>query len=176
VTTTSTARQPDAERWLVGILFVVYLVLLVGVVVLKFPFHTDESSGARTLNLIPYAGSSTSTGTIRWSEIVDNILVFVPFGVYLSELRPNTRFLWRFLPIVAASIVFEAIQFAANIGRADITDVIDNSLGGLVGLALYALGVRAFRRRTGLVVAILGVVGTIIALLVWLRLSLHILR
>lgn len=43
------------------------------------------------------------------------------------------------------SFLFESIQFIFRIGAFDVTDLIDNSLGGLLGIWFYRLLTQAFR-------------------------------
>lgn len=157
-------------------LFAVYDVLLVGLVLFKFPFSYDDSGSGRHLNLIPLAGSFGSNGRLDLSEILENILVFVPLGVYLSALRPNWSFGWRILGIVATSVVFETMQFIFAIGRSDITDVLDNTLGGLLGLGVYAVLARIFGNRTNRVVTVAALVLTVCTLLFFGVILAHSLR
>jgi glycopeptide antibiotics resistance protein len=90
---------------------------------------------SRSVNLIPFAGFSS--GTVR--EMLDNFIVFVPLGLLLgvcfkhAGLRRNIAFIFLF------SVSVEIVQFVLAIGVTDITDVIANTLGGLLGLAAYGL-------------------------------------
>lgn len=90
----------------------------------------------RNLNLIPFAAG----GVVR--EMIDNMIIFLPLGLLLRVNFKQTR-LWHKLAFVSMlSIAFEAIQYVLAIGVSDITDVIMNTLGGLVGLVLYGIGGR----------------------------------
>ena len=42
----------------------------------------------------------------------------------------------QFIPIICTSLIFEIIQFVFAIGASDITDMISNSLGGIIGIAI----------------------------------------
>src|ERR1700761_3250754 len=118
--TTVPASRP-AGRVLTIVLAVVYAVLLVLVILLKFPFNGPE--GARVLNLIPFAGTRGSA----WGQDIENVVAFVPLGLYLSMLFPRSPFPRRLLIVIATTVVFEVLQYIFAIGRADITDVIDNT-------------------------------------------------
>lgn len=56
------ARTPGSGLTIA--LFVVYLLLLVGLILFKFPFNYETVTSGRHLNLIPFAGSLTSGGVI----------------------------------------------------------------------------------------------------------------
>ena len=118
--------------------FAVYLLTLLWLVLFKFSydlFGVLLDHQTRSLNLIPFWGSE---GSMR--EVIDNLIVFVPFGLLLGVIFKETDF-WRKLALIFAfSFIAETLQFIFAIGTTDITDLIMNTLGGLVGLVLYNLG------------------------------------
>jgi glycopeptide antibiotics resistance protein len=69
--------------------------------------------------------------------MVYNFLIFIPFGLLLDVNLKKVRFLTKFILILIYSITAELIQYIFAIGATDITDVITNTLGGLLGLILY---------------------------------------
>jgi glycopeptide antibiotics resistance protein len=109
-------------------------------ILFKFSIHIHSvlRYDKRSLNLVPFSGASSL------SEMVDNVLIFVPFGLLLG-LNLKRLNLWRNLLIVLfVSLSFEVLQYIFAIGATDITDVITNTLGGFIGLAAYASGRRRF--------------------------------
>jgi glycopeptide antibiotics resistance protein len=116
------------------ILFAAYLFLLLWLVLFKFaydPFAVIRDYQTRTLNLIPFAYS-------RNSEMIANVLAFIPFGVMLGVNFKQLAFRYRIAAIFAFSVAVEIIQYLLAIGATDITDIIMNTLGGSIGLAVYA--------------------------------------
>lgn len=82
---------------------------------------------------------------------------------------------WHFIKkmsgFILTSIVFESLQYMLAVGISDITDVIHNVLGGLIGLIIYEVVeniVRDHQRAQNMmnVVALLGTVSMISILLV----------
>jgi glycopeptide antibiotics resistance protein len=121
-------------RALFRTLFAAYLFILLWLVLFKFsydPFAVIRDFQTRSLNVIPFARTHRS-------EMIANILAFIPFGLMLSVNFKQVAFRYKLVVILAFSLVLEIIQFAAAIGVADITDIIMNTLGGLIGLAGYA--------------------------------------
>jgi glycopeptide antibiotics resistance protein len=120
--------------------FALYLFLLVWLVLFKLNFNLALAfaSHIRSVNVIPFANASPSN--VRgW---ILNVVAFIPFGFLLSVNLKRLP-VWQRLAIVfMGSLDFELIQFIFAIGITDITDVITNTLGGLLGLLLYALGNR----------------------------------
>ncbi len=161
----TSVMKPDARSILTFALFAIYALVLVGIILFKFPFSYQEDGNGRVLNLIPLAGSYREGGTLRVDELVENVLIFVPFGLYLSMVKRTWSFWRRTLLILGVTIAFEIIQYIFAIGRADITDVLTNAIGGAVGIGLYALLSRVLKGRTDLVINVVALILTVAALL-----------
>jgi len=119
----------------------------------------------RIINLIPLLGSFDDNGVIRFSEIRVNILAFIPLGIYICMLKAPWSFVKKVLTIIGLTFIFEIIQFIFVIGRADITDVLNNTLGGIIGIGIFALLSKVLKGRTIKVINVLAAVFTILALL-----------
>lgn len=140
-------------------LLVAYLLLVVWVVLFKLsydPVAVVRDYGTRSLNLVPFAGVSWR----RASETISNVVAFVPLGVLLSMVAPRLAWWWRVLVWALLSVAFETTQYVLAIGTTDITDVISNTTGALVGVGLYEGAVRLGRRRA--VDAVVLALGTVV--------------
>ena len=69
--------------------------------------------------------------------MISNIIAFIPFGVMLGACFKRVTFWHKLAVILAFSVGVEITQFVLAIGVSDITDVMMNTLGGFMGLALY---------------------------------------
>ncbi len=79
---------------LLHLLFVFYLAALTWIILFKMAVSWDTiDHGIRSLNLIPFKGAMITNGRINFSEMIDNIFVFCPFGIYIGVLyrRWNER-------------------------------------------------------------------------------------
>ncbi len=86
----------------------------------------------RVINLIPfYYDQETTTHS---TEILYNIIVFVPLGVYVQIFKENWHIANKCAVILLTSFLFEAVQFIFAIGASDITDILGNTFGGIVGI------------------------------------------
>jgi glycopeptide antibiotics resistance protein len=157
-------------------LFAIYSLLLIGLILFKIPFSYQDSSAGRELNLIPLAGSFTGNGTFRYGEVIENVLVFVPLGIYICMLKPIWSFAKKIVPIVATTVAFEVIQYAFAVGRADITDVLGNTLGGIIGIGMYAALSKILGNGTRRVLNLLCLVLTVGALLLFMIVLMNTLR
>ena len=122
-----------------------YTVLLLWLILFKFSVHIAGvlHYDRRSLNLVPFSKASGSSG-----EMLDNVLVFIPFGLLLGVNCKRLDFWRKILIVVVFSITVETLQYLFAIGASDITDVITNTFGGLVGLVAYELGSRHFRQKS----------------------------
>lgn len=158
--------KSEKRNTLTIILFVVYMLLLTGVILFKLPFYSEKlSDGIRVINLIPFQGSFDKNGVIILREIIDNILLFIPLGIYICMLKSKWPFMKKTLPAIGLSLTFEVIQFIFAIGRSDITDVLGNMLGGVIGIGIYVLLSKIFKNRTVKVVNVFALAVTIYVVL-----------
>ena len=87
-------------------------------------------------------------------QIVLNVVLFLPFGVLqplCDRCRGRRPRFWRCLLLaLALSAGIELVQpLLHDFRRADITDVITNTIGGVLGYALWALGNVCCKKRQG---------------------------
>lgn len=106
-----------------------------------------ESAIERVLSVLHRNGMPGWFG-YRWFEFSANVAMFVPVGFFLALVFP-TRLLWLSLPLIPAlSGTLELVQYFVLPARfATVNDVIANSLGGWVGVAVAALVVVAVHVR-----------------------------
>lgn len=143
--------------------FGIYLFLLAWLILFKFSTDFTQLGHMRNVNLIPFKESVIVNGRLFLDEIIYNILVFVPFGVYVNIFKNDWSFAAKILPPLCLSVIFEVVQFALAIGASDITDVIGNTLGGIIGLLLYSLFKKLFRNKSVTIINILGLIIEILA-------------
>lgn len=142
--------------------FGVYLVLLGWLVLWKLEVPWVGSAGVRVVKLVPFVAAG-GEGASNPIEVIVNLLVFVPFGVFVGLLAPSWPW-WRVAGVVGVtSLALEAAQFGLAVGSADVTDVIVNTVGGVAGLALLATARRRLHGRTATVMARACAIGTGIA-------------
>ncbi|KHL96824.1 teicoplanin resistance protein VanZ [Paenibacillus sp. IHB B 3415] len=130
-------------------LFIVYILLLTGIILFKLPFYSDKiSNGIRVISLIPLQGSFDENGCILLDEIIYNILLFIPLGIYIRMLKSEWPFRKKVLPVIALTLSFEVIQFIFAMGITDVTDILGNTLGGIIGIGMGAILFKILKNRT----------------------------
>lgn len=152
-------------RGLVWALFGYYLMLLLWIILFKMSFAPAGLDRLRAVNWIPFAESAYPDSRINLTEIFSNILIFVPFGLYLSMLKGEWPLLKKLAPIFAASLALEILQYALALGVSDVTDLLGNTLGGAIGLLLYGIVLRLNKSpgKTNRLLAILALAGSVCA-------------
>jgi glycopeptide antibiotics resistance protein len=137
------------------VLLVIYMLVLSGIILLKLPFYSPASDAVRVINLIPFQGSFDENGGLVLREIIYNILLFVPLGIYISLLT-EWPFVKKTLSIIGLTLAFEILQFIFALGRTDVTDLLDNTFGGIIGIGIYALLFKVFKSRTNKIVNVIA--------------------
>lgn len=79
------------------------------------------------------------TNDFTWFEIRANVLLFIPIGFFLSMVIKKPFFM-PLLSGVGISVVIELLQLVLRRGTCETDDVISNSIGVLIGFAVFWLG------------------------------------
>lgn len=132
-------RERIKTVFLYGI-FICYILLLIKILFLSRISHLEH----RSINLIPFysimeyiSGRSANIKAFAFSNVVGNIVIFIPLGTYLSLFKNDKRVITNLLFIFIVSLFVEIIQGLLGIGASDIDDIILNCLGGLIGILGY---------------------------------------
>ncbi len=156
------------------LLYAVLAFYLVGLFGLLFLKARDFSS----VNLVPFY----SIGSFLFSDdpllrafsvlnVVGNIVLFVPLGLYLSLFIREKNIVKNVLWIIFISMSVEVLQFVFKVGATDIDDVILNGFGGFLGIIAYhillkiignAQKVKLVITLSAPIAAVLSIVGIII--------------
>jgi glycopeptide antibiotics resistance protein len=123
---------------LTTLLFIIYLIVLGWILLLKLGVRFSYME-KRSVNLIPFHEPSLLTG-----ENILNAVIFVPLGIYAGVLfkrwTPGKKLFFVFL----LSLLIEGLQYFLRIGAFDITDIITNSFGGMIGLLMFTMIEKGF--------------------------------
>ena len=126
--------------YLIVYIYLMFLYRLPGSYRLKLVL-TPFSSYEKAMN---YQGNISTNQFLR--SILFNILLFIPLGMILSSLC-NGLIIFPFLVGLIISILSETIQYISYLGWAETDDVINNSLGMLLGIEMYRLFIRIQRKH-----------------------------
>ena len=142
-------------KYMLWILFVIYFILLIKVILFKYPLSMITSmmnNPNATLavrlqgsNFIPfktiiYYISGNEGFRIAIANIIGNIAAFIPLGFLLPIIFKRMRKLPKIiLTSFSVSLLFEVIQLLIAIGSFDIDDILLNVFGSLIGYIFYNL-------------------------------------
>ena len=154
--------------------FIIYLIALFWILLFKLGVRFSYM-GNRSLNLIPFREPLISNGKIYFGEIILNVVIFVPLGIYAGVLFKRWTFGNKLFFFFLISLMFEVLQFILKVGAFDITDIITNSLGGIIGLMIFEAIEKLFNNtvKAQKFINIVAATGTVlmISLLVLLKLK-----
>lgn len=128
-------KQNNLSKTMISVAFVIYLLLLTWIIVFKFRLDITSLKYIRSINLIPFKANPIVNGM---RETLINLLLFVPLGMYLKFIFKSNKFS-NVSIIIFLSLSFESLQYIFHIGVSDITDIIMNTLGGIVGMILISI-------------------------------------
>lgn len=121
---------------LTNVLFVIYWIALFWILLFKLGVRFSYMEN-REVNLIPFNEFLSLNGKIDFGELIMNVVIFVPLGMYAGILFERWTFGKKLFFFFLTSLMFEGFQFILRIGAFDMTDLITNTLGGIIGLMLF---------------------------------------
>lgn len=121
--------------------FAFYIVLLLAIL-----FRTTHPSRSAniipfyTINcflsvyFVPYWKGNTTLYFWALSNLLGNIVIFIPLGIYITLFHKNKSIRINILWIFVTTVAVEIIQYTFRLGIGDIDDVILNCVGGFIGI------------------------------------------
>ena len=119
---------------LMMLIFAIYILCLFQVVTFQ-----DDTYWASN-NFIPFQEilRYNITSHLFWKNVIGNMLMFLPFGFFVSYYINVDKVHLPFMLVLVTSLAIEIVQMM--IGRVfDVDDIILNLCGGLLGYGLYYL-------------------------------------
>jgi len=146
-------RQIDKKY--VRLLFFLYLLLVIKVIIFKYPISELRQIAASWEKGVILEGlehaNFTLFKTIRmyidyayklnsFENLVGNVVVFIPFGLLFPGVFKRGRNFWIMLLNVLVFVIgIEVFQLFSAFGAFDVDDIMLNCLGAVVGYLLYLL-------------------------------------
>ncbi len=115
--------------------FVLYFTLMPIITSLPFIFNHPYDS----MNLVPFIDVLNGRGDfIR--QVVLNVIMTIPFGFLLPLVKKNVKLLKIIFYTFLLSLSIELLQPLINgVRSSDITDLITNVVGGIIGYVIYLI-------------------------------------
>ena len=108
-----------------------YMVILLFITVLS-------REGGRSKGIDLELFSTWGINTRNNAYVIENILLFIPFGVLCAWAIPRVRRLWSCASIgMAVSFGIECLQLVTGRGYFQIDDILTNTLGATLGYLMY---------------------------------------
>ena len=151
-------------------LFILYLIALSWIILFKLGVQFSYA-GSRNVNLVPF-GEPFLKG-----ETILNVVIFVPLGIYAGVLFERWALGRKIFFFFLISLIIEFFQFFFVVGIFDSTDIVTNTLGGIIGLMVFKGLEKAFNNRVKAqnMVNIFAVVGTVFMILFLVLLKMNML-
>lgn len=161
---------------LTTLLFITYLLILAWVLLLKLGVQFSYMT-TRSINLVPFNAPTMLNCSIDKGEMILNVIVFFPVGVYVAMLFDRWMFVKKMSLVFLISLVIETLQYTLAIGALDITDIITNTTGGIFGIIIYQIIERLFNNppKAKKIINILAAAATLILLTLLILLKLNML-
>lgn len=133
-------KKVNISKELISLSFIIYIMLL-------FELVTTTDFESYSNNFIPFKEMLrySFTSKLFYRNVIGNIVLFVPFGYFVSYYCKLNKVYLSFFVTFITSLSIELIQM--GIGRSfDIDDIILNVIGGIAGYILYKVFNKIFSK------------------------------
>uniref|UniRef100_UPI0040579166 VanZ family protein n=1 Tax=Acetatifactor sp. TaxID=1872090 RepID=UPI0040579166 len=131
--------------------FFMYIVVMLFI---TFWSREDGSIVGYDLELFSTWGINTRNN----AYVIENILLFIPFGFLCAWVIPAARKLWSSTVIgFAVTLLIEYMQLFTGRGFFQIDDVLTNTLGAVIGYLIYCCTMKKNKWIYILTIALIGV-------------------
>lgn len=162
-------KKINISKELISLSFIIYVMLL-------FELVTTTDFESYSNNFLPFKEMLrySFTSKLFYRNVIGNIVLFVPFGYFVSYYCKLNKVYLSFIVTFIISLSIELIQM--GIGRSfDIDDIILNVIGGLTGYIFYKVSNKIFAKyndkfRNNLLLNFICIVVIIILALIILNL------
>lgn len=134
--------------------FLCFLIILVWLIIFKltnlntvFDYHHIfyvKPLSYRFIYGFSFYSAKENLSNFIFGDFLPNILVFIPFGLFLPLLVYEHRFLNLLLTSFFISLFFEVFQLFTTLGCFSVGDLISNTLGFIFGYFIYLI----FNKKT----------------------------
>ncbi|QIK69871.1 hypothetical protein G7062_06005 [Erysipelothrix sp. HDW6C] len=155
-------RKIDFKRRLLILLFAVYTFKIIDLTFFPLPLNPIalldikvnfpiDNPYLQPINLVPF---SNITALKDLKEPLLNILMMAPFGIFLPAISNRFNFKRTTIASFIFSATIECLQLLLSLSTGaiiryfDVTDIITNTLGGMVGYSLFIIVVQRLFRFT----------------------------
>ena len=149
-------RQVKKIRVLGKVLFVLYLFFLLYFLIFSDWYGRTGVSGEYRYNLVLFQEIKRfieyrkELGSFAvFTNLFGNILIFVPYGFFISMASRSRGFFMTFFYSLGLSMCVEIFQILTKVGSFDVDDLLLNTLGGILGYILFSSCNWIRRKRYG---------------------------
>lgn len=84
-----------------------------------------------------------------FSNLAGNILIFVPYGFFVSMASRTRGFFKTLFYSMGLSLAVEIVQLFSRVGSFDVDDILLNTIGGVAGYIIFSICNQIRRRYHG---------------------------
>lgn len=129
----TSSEKNSLKHDIINFLLIVYCITL-----LKLAFFSREPGSRTTVSTHLFDTWGTTMQTHAF--FIENILMFVPFGILIPVAFSRMRGFMRCTATAfACSVLLEGMQFITGRGFCELDDVVTNTAGAVIGYIMYVL-------------------------------------
>lgn len=130
-------KSIDFKKIFWWLILIFYLFVVLSVTLLR---HNGYGVGHIISFFYSYKDAWITASETAWRNIILNILMFVPLGIWLPIGKKGFRAFWK-TSLVGCflTVAIEALQLILSLGLFEVADVFNNTLGTMIGYGFYKI-------------------------------------
>lgn len=128
-------RRIDYPKFIWWFVFLFYLFVVLSVTLFRSNIYRN---GSIISFFYSYKEAWIQASEAAWRNIILNILMFVPLGFWLPVGKERFRGFWK-ISLVGCGLTaaIEVLQLILSLGLFEVADVLNNTLGAMIGYGFY---------------------------------------
>lgn len=120
-----------------GLLLSFYVSQVIGVTLLN---RTITEEARYDLDMIDVYRIAFSGNSVFMTQLIGNVIMFVPFGILVPICFQRIRGILKIILVsFLASLFIETTQLYTHTGLFELVDLLNNTLGGVIGYLIYKI-------------------------------------
>ena len=133
------ARKAKIIRAFGKVLFLLYVIFLIYFLfVAEWYGRTEVAEEYREIRRFLTYREELGTFAV-FANLLGNILIFVPYGFFISMASRSRGFFKTLLCSMLLSLGVEIVQLFTRVGSFDVDDILLNTIGGVLGYIVFVI-------------------------------------
>ena len=140
-------KELSKKHFLINTVFYIYIIIVIYLTLMPIisSLPNISLSNYKPMHLVPFEDYVKSRGNASF-QLIANVIMFIPLGFLLPQVK-NYNFIKVLIIAFLSTLAIELLQpLIVSYRISDITDIITNTCGAIIGYLIYYISLKIIRR------------------------------